>query len=386
MRVTHITSGISAKLGGTATAVTELSRAQRSAGLDVTVISSFMGERDTSADVLREAGIDVIEIGPCRPPLQTHPAMKPTLADHIAAADVLHTHGLWEEIQHRAAALARELHKPYVITPHGMLTPWSLEQKPLKKKIYMMLRLRQDLDRAAAIHFTSAAERDASARLRLKAKILVEPLGLNLNDFDPLPEKETFRREYPTIGDRKVIVFLGRVHPGKGVEYLIPALRHMQTGNAVLVAVGPDSHGYMATMKQLAQASGVADRVLFTGLLRGRQKLEALVDADIFALPSEHENFGMAVLEALACRTPVVVSDGVAIHGEVADAGVGAVIPFADRNITRLAAELDRWLTDPHLRASAAAKARDFVAQRFAWDGIARRWVQHYAAMIGNSK
>jgi len=285
---------------------------------------------------------------------------------------------VWEEVQHLAARQARQLRKPLVITPHGMLTRWSLNQKWLKKRLYLALRLRRDLAGAAAIHFTTEHERQLSADLGLKVPAIVEPLGVDLSEFETLPERGMLRSRWPQLAGQRVILFLGRIHPGKGLEYLVPALARSGLTDTSLVVVGPDSNGYQATIEKLIEQHGLRGRVLFTGMLRGRQRVEALVDADLFALPSQHENFGIVVVEALACGTPVVISDEVAIHSDITAAGVGAAVPL---EVPAVAAELKRWVDDADLRRRAAERARPFVWERYDWNNIARRWKDHYAAL-----
>src|SRR5439155_3622680 len=150
--------------------------------------------------------------------------------------------------------------------------------------------------------------------------------------------------------------------------------------DSILVAVGPDSGGFRGEIERLAERHAVRGRMLFTGMLRGRQRLEALVDADLFALPSEHENFGIVVVEALACGVPVIVSDGVAIHGEIADARVGGVVRA--RDVAALTRILKQWIQDDALRAAASAGARQLVQRRFDWNAIAQRWTDHYRRLI----
>jgi glycosyltransferase involved in cell wall biosynthesis len=211
--------------------------------------------------------------------------------------------------------------------------------------------------------------------LNLRPPAIVEPLGIHLEDFSDLPASGTFRQQYEAIGDRPLITFLGRVHPGKGLEYLIPAMAHVKPSSAVLAVVGPDSENYMAKARQLADEHGVSERVIFTGMQRGPERLAALADADLFCLPSDHENFGVVVIEALACGTPVVVSEEVNIHREITEAGVGAV---AERRVEPLAETLSQWLQDKDLRDSAGERARPFVEAHYNWQTIAERWCEHY--------
>jgi glycosyltransferase involved in cell wall biosynthesis len=213
--------------------------------------------------------------------------------------------------------------------------------------------------------------------LNLKPPAIVQTLGVELSDFENLPAKGAFRAKFGKLAGRKMIVFLGRLHPGKGMEYLIPALQHPALHGAVLVAVGPDSEGFRGVLEKAAERHGVMDRVVFTGLLRGKERIAALADADVFALPSEHENFGIVVVEALACGTPVVISDGVAIHDEITAAGVGSVVPVGDSQ--GLARELARWLDRPD--DGVADRARKSVWERFDNAAVGRRWVEHYAGL-----
>ena len=280
-----------------------------------------------------------------------------------------------------AAVTARQLGRPYIMTPHGMLDPWSLSQRRLKKQLYLAWRLRKDLQRAAAIHFITEGERDLTRSLSLKAPSLVVPIGLDWSEFDPAPARGTFRSQYPAIGDRPMLLFLGRIHFKKGLDYLISAMERMANKRAVLVIVGPDSDGYRVEVERQIQSAGLGDRVIFTGILHGPARIAAMADADLFVLPSRQENFGVAVAEALAAGTPVVVSDRVNLHPEVSGAGVGAVTTL---DAGHLAATLDAWLADEGLRQAASARAGPFVRARFDWPRIAREWGSHYANLMAS--
>jgi glycosyltransferase involved in cell wall biosynthesis len=381
MRVLHVISGISPVAGGTATALVALARAQKRAGLDVGVFSTYLDAPDDTRIALEADGIAVTEIGPAKRPLHRHPDIVPRLRQTLPTYDIVHIHALWEEVQHQAARVARELGKPYVITPHGMLDPWSLRQSKWKKRLYLMLRMRSNLNRASAIHYTSEIERDLAAPLGLKSPTIVEPNGVDLAEFDDLPPRGTFRAKYPMLGERPIVLFLSRIHPKKGLDLLVTAFRRAAPPDAFLVVVGPDSDGYGGVIRAMAKVAGVAERVIFTGMLRGRDRVEAFVDADLFVLPSHQENCGIAVVEALASGCPVIISDQVNIHREISASGVGAVVPT---DIDALADELGRWMSDENLRRAAGARGPAFVRARYDWNVIARHWAEHYARLAAS--
>jgi len=381
LRVLHVSAILDPAAGGVAVAVTALAEAQRrAAGLEVSVLATYSKPEVEPAERLRAAGVPVTQVGPCRPPLWRHPDIVPTLMSLVPNADVVHIHAMWEEGQYQAGRVSRKLGVPYVITPHGMLDPWSLSQGALKKRLYLAIRLRRILNAAAAIHFTTATERDLVRPLNLKAPAIVEPNGVDLAEFENLPARGTFRARYAQLGVRPIVLFLGRLNYKKGFDLLIPAFaRVASSSDAMLVIAGPEDAGYRATIdRYIDDARLPRDRVFFTGMLRGRERVEAFVDADLFVLPSYQENFGIAVIESLAAGTPVVISDQVNICNEIRAAGVGGVVPT---QVEPLAHEVARWLGDEALRRRASAQAIPFVRAHYDWNEIAKRWAGHYETL-----
>lgn len=383
MRVLHAISGLRSSAGGTVAAMVALAGAQRAAGARVSILSTFIEPETDRVEEVRRLGLDVHSVGPCRDPLSRHPELAPTALRLAGDADAVHIHGLWEDVQHRAAVGAHELGVPYVVSPHGMLDPWSLRQGKWKKRAYLALRLRRDLKRAAAIHFTSRIERDLAAALRLRGpEAIVEPNGLDLAEFADLPARGALRARHPQLQDRKIVLFLGRLHEKKGFDLLIPAIEQIGT-DAALVIAGPDDGGYRRTIEDLVARHGIGDRTVFTGMLVGRSRIEAMVDADLFVLPSYQENFGIAVIESLAAGCPVIISDQVNIHPEITAAGVGAVVRT---DASELAREIRRWLDDPALRAGAAARGPAFVREHYDLQRVAARWIDHYQRLPGKRR
>ena len=373
MRILHVIPTLDHASGGPSVALTGLATALRAAGADVTVAVDAPRADDP---VLRErvaaTGVEVLAGG----------LDGAALDRAVAACDVCHIHAVWEGVLHRTAVVARRHRKPHLFRPCGMLDPWCLAQGRLKKKIYIALRLRRDLDACSAIHFTTPIERDLVAPLGFRAPAIVEPNGVDLAEFDALPAPGTFRRAHPPVGDRRIVLFLSRVHPKKGLDVLIPAFAAAADRDACLVIAGPDEAGYGATVRSMIESHGLVDRVVMTGLLPGAERLAAYVDAELFVLPSYQENFGVVVVEALAAGTPVIISDQVNLHPEITEASVGAVTTTTPASVTEA---LDRWLADDDARAAMAARCRPFVQERFDWNRIAARWLQRYRDFAGHA-
>ena len=350
----------------------------------VSIVTGWEPTQDQATiESTRRQGIIVEVIGPVSGPLGRCRDMNALVRRGICSADVVHIHGLWEEILHQAAVAARERAIPYLIVPHGMLDPWSLAQSRWKKRLYMRWRLRKNLNEAAALHYITTGERDLAARLRLKPPAIVEGIGLDWREFEVLPPRGSFRRLHPGIGTRPMLLYLSRLHYKKGLDFLVPAFGQLRNREAVLVIAGPDFDGYRAVVEQKVAEAKVADRVIFTGILRGAERVAAMADADLFVLPSRQENFGVVVAESLAAGTPVIISDRVNLHPEIAAAEVGAVIPL-DRDA--LTATLDQWLADDELRRTAADRARPFARARFDWGRIAAQWSEHYRRLAAAQK
>lgn len=380
LRVVHVLSHLAVEAGGPARAIVGLARAQAHQGSKVRVIATWHGERDETIQAELEAGgVGVRQVGPAWGPLKWHRELGRALESEIEHADIVHVHALWEDIQHRAARIAHRRGVPYVMRPCGMLDPWSLSQSAWKKKLMLALRVRGNLDRAAAIHYTCAVERDLAKPLNLKANAVVEPNGVELSEFARLPELGAFRRRWPALQDRPFALFLSRVHPKKGLDLLVPAFARLPLGDSMLVIAGPDTDGYGAEVKELARRLGVADRVLFVGMLKGRERIEALVDATLFVLTSRQENFGVSVVEALAAGTPVLISDQVNIHREITEGGVGGVVPL---DVAEIARAMERWMVDAALRSGAQEKAPAFVRENYDWNRIAERWTTRYRDLV----
>jgi glycosyltransferase involved in cell wall biosynthesis len=176
------------------------------------------------------------------------------------------------------------------------------------------------------------------------------------------------RARYPEIGTRRVVLFLGRLNFKKGLDLLVPAFAEARAADPDLhlVIAGPDD-GMRRDIESWAAKGGIGHRVTFTGMLDHQRKLEAFRDSAMFVLPSYSENFGIAVVEAMACGVPVAISDKVNIWREVRDAGAGLV---GTTTVASVAEQITRLARDPDA-AAMGARGRRLVEERFSWDRIA---------------
>ena len=382
MRILHVISGLNPAAGGTTSALCGLVEAQRNAGLDIGVITHFVAETDQGVVTrLRDQGIQVHTIDAGAHQRAGRAALASALPDLVQDHAVVHIHAVWEPIQHHAARTAFRAGTPYVISPHGMLDPYSLRRRYFKKWLYRLWRLQTNLDRAAAVHCTTQVEAELAAPLLRQSTTIVESLGVDLREFETLPHKGAFRATHVETGQRPIVLFLSRLHEKKGLDILLEGFANARRDDALLVLAGPDD-GYGPAARALAAKLGLQHDVLFTGMLHGADRIQALVDAHVMVLPSYQENFGIVVIEALACGTPVIISDQVNLHREIAPANVGAIIPATRDAVSET---LTQWLADDARRQSAAQHARTFVRQTYDWVGIGQRWADHYNRLASNA-
>lgn len=276
----------------------------------------------------------------------------PWLKANARNYDCVVVNGCW---QYHGLAAWRALHNastPYVVFPHGMLAPWFKRTYPLKhlkKCLYWPWGEYRVLRDARAVIFACEEEKiHARESFRLySAKEVVLPLGTPTPAGDPEAQRCAFLERFPRLAGKRIALFLGRIHPIKGCDDLIRAFASALSGDHEwhLVIAGPDHSGLQVVLTRLAEELGVADRITWTGMLTGGVKEGALHAAEIFVLPSHHENFGMVISEALSHGVPVIISDKVNIWREVVADKAGFA---ANDDTDSIAALLKRWAELPY--------------------------------------
>ncbi len=324
MRILHTIGDLVLEKGGVARAVLDLATHTADAGHEVLVAS--WNAPDAPPGWRGDGSPRLISLQPPRMGRFT-PADRILLQDAVRSCDVVHLHTPWEITNLGLASACRRLGKPYVLTMHGMLDDWCMAQKGWKKRLFLRLGGRHMLEHAAFVHTTAAAELEQSRPWCPRARCVVVPLVFDLDPYRSLPGPAMARDAFGIVPDVPVVLFLSRAHPKKGIEILIDAtraLRDRQVPVQVLIA-GTGDASYIASIESSIREAGLSEVVRLVGMVRGELKTSLYEAADVFALPTSQENFGLVLPEAMACRTPCITTKGVDIWPELTASG-GAVI------------------------------------------------------------
>ncbi len=385
MKILHVIGDLAPASGGPAKACFEMARALARRGHEVAIYATDFGQRaaarPASGAPLRRDGVE-LRFFPLQPPriwLASWPLAAALWRD-LPRFDILHLHSLYLFHDWVAGDLARRRRIPYLVRPHGSLDPYIWRRRRLKKAIFDRLFQNRVLRRAGAIHFTAEEEMRLAAPFVQGAPGIVIPNGLDLEDYAGIPQPGTFRARHPEIGSRRIVLFLGRLNFKKGLDLLVNAFADLvrRHEDLHLVLAGPDG-GFLAETRALVGTEGIVGRASFTGMLTGADKLAAFADASVFVLPSYSENFGIAVIEAMACGVPVLISDRVNIWREVVADGAGHAVPC---EVAALAERLDAMLGNPDALRGMGEAGRVSVRRRFAWPELAARLETVYASLV----
>ena len=261
---------------------------------------------------------------------------------------------------------------PYLIRPHGSLDPYLYDRSTLNllplKRAYEKIIDFPNIENASVIHFTSSDERSLCNKYNFPTPQIVVPNGLDWNRYSELPDKGWLRKQL-SLTHQPIVLFLGRLHFKKGFDLLIPSfstvLQHLP--DAQLVIAGPDNYGYAKQIISWINEYHINNNVHFLGMLDVDEVLNAYVDSDVFVLPSYTENFGLTVIEAMACSIPVVVSDQVNIHEIVSSYDAGIVTPM---NSDQIAAAILSILSNKSIATKYGQNGRKAIFSNFTWDKI----------------
>ena len=380
MHILHITPYYAPaySFGGVVRMVEGLAQAQLGRGHQVTVLTTnalSLNNRYTGKLDLVQNGIRVIRCPNLihalrRYNVDTPFSMSAIAKDIMRNVDIVHLHEFRTVENLLVTPISSKQNKPIVLSPHGTLTydtgrSWlkSVWDKILSPRIASSIQHIVALAQAELDDAKVTWEQFSST-----PNFSIVPNGVELGDYDNLPDGTSFREKYQ-LGDANIVLFMGRLHQRKGVDVLARAFKKANLPNTKLVIAGPDE-GMLSTLEALAD-----DTVILTGYLSGEERLSALASADVFALPAIGEGLSMAVLEAMASGLPVLLSHGCNLP-EVAGAHAGYVIDVDEQE---LILALEKLFSDPEKLQQMGHNAQNLIRQKFTWEIVAQQMDDVYS-------
>jgi len=387
LRILHVIPAVAPRYGGPSQAIFEMCRALQKEGVEVLVAATDADGPEHLAVTLNKSvdycGVRTIFF---RRHWSQRFAYSRTLAvwvdRNVSHFDVVHIHAVFSHPCLAAARACRKHNVPYIVRPLGSLDPWSMQQKPLRKRLMWRIAACRMLKEAASIHYTTNEERkQAEDSLGLDRGVVI-PLGIDLGVIQDTTAVGFFRHDHPSLGDRPYVLALSRIHPKKNFELLVETFmslsRQPEMESWRLVIAGDGDANYLASLQALAGS----DKVIFAGWLEGAAKVSALQVASLFALPSRQENFGIAAAEALACGVPVLVSEHVNLAPEIERVKAGWVTSLEPAEFARALAEAIR---DAEERERRGRAGRHLANQEFSWPQVSTELIKLYGAVETNT-
>lgn len=294
----------------------------------------------------------------------------------VARPALVHSHGVWQPANHWVARAAGNWQVPLIIQPRGMLEPWALGQKAFKKRVALALFQQADLDSARVFVATSEMEAENLRRLGLRQPVVIIPNGVVL----PIERPVSVANHLDSDRER-IVLFLSRVHPKKGLLELVTAWSRLAPSGWRLLIAGPDNGGHWNQVESRVRKLGLGSCVEYLGPVDGIQKTALYQQADLFILPTFSENFGIVVAEAMAQGLPVITTRG-APWSELEAQKCGWWIDMGVEPITR-ALQTAMLLSDDERRAI-GQRGRNYV-QQFDWNQIAAKTLALYLWLVGQA-
>jgi len=366
MRVLHVIPDLNPEAGGPSRAIPELCRALAESGTEVTLYSTCQQGKAMTIDPERAPYEVVLFKSPAGLPGAAWKLSKQIAADSARFA-LVHIHSLWNPVATLSALGARRARLPYVVSPRGMLDKVCLDRRRALKRVYSALLEKRTVEGASLLHFLNEREANSSRVEWFRfPKHFVAPNGIGL--IPDAVERGAFRRRFPDLKDRQLMLFLGRLHPIKGLDLQLEALAKLVKNNPRLmwILIGPDG-GEWQRLQRRIQGRGLEGHVRWLGPMMGHERLTALADADVLLQTSFYECHSITITEAMAVGTPLVISDTVN-RPEVDRVGAGRVV---SRDSDELVGAIEEILNSPARAQLMRAAGRRYATRYMAWSRIA---------------
>jgi glycosyltransferase involved in cell wall biosynthesis len=382
---------LSSRFGGPVTLVADAAEALVATGVESTIFATNLGKAPWAGDwraVLPEElppNADKLdyELFPVKAPhrLLYSPELAARLNQVTKDFDVVHIHSLWLHTHFAAQRAARKAGVPYVVSPHGALDPYLRQRGRARKAATSILWQNGMLEQAELLHVTTEEERELIADIAPEVRRFNVPNGIWIDRLAPADASGArFRAELLDGFDGPLVMFLGRLNFKKGVDVLIDSFARVAAASpdAHLAIIGPDDEGLRPELEAQVARLGLERRITFTGALYGTQRTDALAAADVWTLSSHSENFGIAVIEAMAAGAATVISPAVNLAPSVEEADAGLV---AELDPEQFGAAITNLINDEARRSQLAASGQQF-ARRYDWPVVAPQLRAMYESVL----
>ena len=353
LKILHVTPHYEPafEMGGVVRSLSLLCRGLAKSGLNITVFTTNNNRLGKILDVPMNQEVNVGGVKVCYFPTKLFnkrffysPELGKACYKRIKEFDLLHLTSFWCYAGIPAGKAARQYSIPYIISTHGTLDPYSLKQQFLKKKIYLSLFDKRNLDVATAIHYTAEIERESTHKYnRLKNPSFIVPNPVPINELNNLPEESEAKKYFALPQDAHVISFVGRLHRRKALDILIQSFKKLLpllNNNCYLLLAGPDD-GDETRLRQLVNKNELNDKVRFLGFVDAVKRGFVLKASDLFWFATyPGENFGYSAVEAMVAGVPVILSEYVGIYREVIQDKAGVIVSHEPGEIAKNIAEL----------------------------------------------
>lgn len=300
--------------------------------------------------------------------------LKKTVSDF----DIIHIHEHRHSLAIATHRYAKKNSIPYVLQAHGSVLPFF--QKEKLKEVFDKLwgfDILHDASRAFAL---TEVEKEQYLKMGVsKDRIDIVPLGIDINEYNHLPDEGKFKSKHGIGSEERVILFLGRIHEIKGLDLLVKSFARISEDDVKLAIVGGD-YGFKEELENLIETLDLTDKVIFPGVLTGENKIEALVDCDIFIMPSRYESFTTSGLEAMACFKPLILTKNNHIQTWVKD-NTGLVCEFDEENLSDC---IETLLNDKSLCERFGNNGRKLIEDKYDWDKVSKQIESIYYDCINN--
>jgi glycosyltransferase involved in cell wall biosynthesis len=372
------------RYGGSVRVAYDLCRKLVENGHSVTVYTSDTGNENALGDCVakRVEGVNVfyfknLNSFAAERKLFLTPSLLSAVRNDVKSFDIVHIHGIRTSQNPILHYFLKKNSVPYVVQAHGAIPRVGMAKMKLVYDLLFGCRLLKDASKVIALAPVEAQQYERMGVL--EEKIAIIPNGIDLSEYAKLPPKGCFKKKFNIPEDKKVILYFGRIHKNKGIDFLVRAynylIKNMKLEHTLMVIAGPDD-GYLSRTRSLVSSFELSDKVVFTGILQGKKKIEAYVDSNVVVNVEPRNVFGLVPLEAAACSTPVIVCRGNAISEVIHKGKFGFSVEYDD--IVELAESMHRMLDIDTMSKEMGREGRKFIFENYGWTDIVPRLERVY--------